>query len=124
MNERKWIEEDNQLQRIQTVEFKEKLLKWQTYASQKEQQHKEMANKTAKLREGNKKLRAGLSRVVEGAKTLKSKYNNLKDHNTALLKKYNATKQELDYLITLGKHMREEYELHKSNYMALWHYII
>lgn len=73
MNERKWIEEGNQLQRIQTVEFKEKLLKWQTYASQKEQQHKEMANETAKLREDNKKLRAGLSRVVEGAKTLKSK---------------------------------------------------
>ena len=116
INERKWIEEDNHLQRIQAIELKEKLLKWQTYASQKEKQLSEMQNETARLKEDGKKWRAGFFRAVETLRTWKTKY-------TAMVKKHNATKQQLDHLITLGKYMREERDLYKYNCMALLQYI-
>ena len=95
INERKWIEEDNHLQRIQAIELKEKLLKWQTYASQKEKQLSEMQNETARLKEDGKKWRAGFFRAVEALRTWKTKY-------TAMVKKHNDIKQQLDHLITLG----------------------
>ena len=92
MNERKWIEEDNHLHRVQAVEFKEKLLKWQTHANEKDQFQKQMENESSRLKEEEKKLRADLSQAVEDFKTIKTKYHKLKFHYTALLKKYNTAK--------------------------------
>ena len=123
INERKWIEEDNHLYRIQAIELKEKLLKWQIYASKKEKQLNEMQNETARLKEDDKKWRAGFFRVVETFRTWKTKYNQLNVHFTALVKKYNTIKQQLDHLITLRKYMREERDLYKYNSMALLQYI-
>ena len=92
MNERKWIEEDNHLHRVQAFEFKEKLLKWQTHTNKKGQFQKQMENESSRLKEEEKKLRADLSQAVEDFKTIKTKYHKLKFHYTALLKKFNTAK--------------------------------
>ena len=124
MNERKWIEEDNHIHRVQAVELKEKLLKWQTHANEKDHQHRETQNECSKLREDDKKWRVGFSRVQERMRTRNAQCKRLKVICTELVKQRNAIKQERDLAITVGKNMREERDYYKKNNLELLYYII
>ena len=124
MNERKWIEEDNHIHRVQAVELKEKLLKWQTHANEKDHQHRETQNECLKLREDDKKWRVGFSRVQERMRTRNAECTRLKVICTELVKQRNAIKQERDLAITVGKNMREQRDYYKKNNLELLYYII
>ena len=124
MNERKWIEEDNHIHRVQAVELKEKLLKWQTYANEKDQQNRETQNECLKLRDDDKKWRVGFSRVQECMRTRNAEFKRLKVICTELVKQRNAIKQERDLAITVGKNMREQRDYYKKNNLELLYYII
>ena len=114
-NERRWLQEDSNIQGSQVAECYEKVLEWQKCG-------KRLKKELEHLRNRDEQWKEGLTKAVEKLNTERENYSNLEKSYSSLKEENKTMKDVLEWAFNLGRGMYEEYSVLYYNYTLLLNY--
>ena len=115
-NERTRLQEENNVQRSQGMQWYQKLMEWQQYADELEKDRENFKKR-------DEEWRGGLTEAVKQRDEVREKFSELKKLYPSLKKDNEKIKQTLECGYSIGKGLYEEYTTLHYNYTLLLHYV-